>query len=198
MQASRRGSSSVSRSWANVIEVATKQDVQMAEVQPLEVPEEGQVERGAGETSRSEFMLDVLSALARFGLAVMWIYSGSTKLGNHMTVTQSIEAYEIFTPYWSNLLANIIGPAEIAGGLILLLGIKIRPAGWVSFGVLVLFIIGLSSAYHRGLQIDCGCFGPQPDSNGGDLLWAIARDIGLIAVTLFMIYRPFKKFALYP
>ena len=178
--------------------MTTKQDAQVAEAQPLEIPEEGQAERGAGETSRSEFMLDALSALARFGLAVMWIYSGATKLGNHMTVTRSIEAYEIFTPYWSNLLANIIGPAEIAVGLILLLGIKIRPAGWVSLGVLVLFVIGLASAYHRGLQIDCGCFGPNPEGASDDLLVAIARDIGLIAVTLFMIYRPFKKFALYP
>lgn len=153
---------------------------------------------GAGETSTSGRVLDVFSALARFGLAAVWIFAGATKLGNHMTVTQSIEAYEIFTPYWSSLLASIIGPAELAGGLILLLGIKIRPAGWVSFGVLVLFVIGLSSSYSRGLQIDCGCFGPDPDSAGGDLLWAIARDVGLIAVTLFMIYRPFKKFALYP
>ncbi|WP_396122657.1 MULTISPECIES: MauE/DoxX family redox-associated membrane protein [unclassified Corynebacterium] len=153
---------------------------------------------GAGETSTSGRVLDVFSALARFGLAAVWIFAGATKLGKHMTVTQSIEAYEIFTPHWSSLLASIIGPAELAGGLILLLGIKIRPAGWVSFGVLVLFVIGLSSAYSRGLQIDCGCFGPDPDSAGGDLLWAIARDIGLIAVTLFMIYRPFKKFALYP
>lgn len=181
--------------------MTTKQDMQVAEAGSPDAPEVselGQQEQGLGETSRSDFVLDVLSALARFGLAVMWIYSGSTKLGNHMTVTQSIEAYEIFTPYWSNLLANIIGPAEIAGGLILLLGIKIRPAGWVSLVVLVLFVIGLASAYHRGLQIDCGCFGPQPDSAGGDLLWTIVRDIGLIAVTLFMIYRPFKKFALYP
>lgn len=155
-------------------------------------------ESGAGETSASERVLDVLSALARFGLAAMWIVSGASKLGKHMTVARSIEAYEIFTPYWSGLLANLIGPLELAGGLILLLGIKIRPAGWVSFGVLVLFVIGLTSAYARGLQIDCGCFGPDPDNTGGDLLWAIIRDIGLIAVTLFMIYRPFKKFALYP
>lgn len=180
--------------WATVIEVTTKHDTKVDEAA---LTEEEALD-GAGETSTSGRVLDVFSALARFGLAAVWIFAGATKLGNHMTVTQSIEAYEIFTPYWSSLLASIIGPAELAGGLILLLGIKIRPAGWVSFGVLVLFVIGLSSAYSRGLQIDCGCFGPDPDSAGGDLLWAIARDIGLIAVTLFMIYRPFKKFALYP
>ena len=152
----------------------------------------------AAQAPRSDRVLDVLSALARFGLAFMWIWAGATKLDNRLLVTQSIEAYDIFTPYWSHLLAGLIGPLEIAGGLILLLGIKLRPAGWVSVGVLLLFIIGLASAYSRGLQIDCGCFGPDPDSSPTDLLWAIARDVGYIAVTVFMIYRPFKKFALYP
>lgn len=143
-------------------------------------------------------VLDIASALARFGLAIMWIYSGWTKIGVHMDVTKSIEAYEIFTPYWSELLARIIGPVEIAGGLLLLLGIKLKPAGWVSIGVLVLFIIGLYSAYSRGLNIDCGCFGPQPEGDGSELLRVIARDVVFIAVTLFMIYRPYTKFALYP
>ena len=173
--------------------MANTYDVQVAEPDTLDG-----AEPGAGETSTSERVLDVLSALARFGLAVMWIVRGTTKLGNHMTVARNIEAYDIFTPYWSSLLANLIGPLELAVGLILLLGIKIRPAGWVSFGVLLLFVIGLSSAYARGLQIDCGCLAPDPGNPSGDLLWGIIRDIGLIAVTLFMIYRPFKKFALYP
>lgn len=162
-------------------------------------PAESEVSaESAAQTSTSTRVLDVLSALARFGLAIMWMYAGYNKLGAHALTTQSIEAYDIFTPYWSQLLAGLIGPLEIAGGLILLLGIKLRPAGWVSIVVLLLFIIGLASAYSRGLQIDCGCFGPDPDSSATDLLWAIARDIGYVAVTLFMIYRPFKKFALYP
>ena len=143
--------------------------------------------------------LNVLAALVRFGLAAMWILAGVTKLGDHMQVTQSIEAYEIFTPYWSNLLAYVIGPLELAGGLFLLLGLKIRASGWVSMAVLVMFVIGLWSVYARGMVIDCGCFSPgdrrpQPV----DVLWAIARDIGFMIATAFMIYRPFKKLAIYP
>nr|VDG63995.1 Uncharacterised protein [Streptococcus thermophilus] len=152
----------------------------------------------AAQRDTKPLALDIVSALARFGLAFMWIYSGSTKIGVPMDVTKSVEAYEIFTPYWSELIARIIGPAEIAGGLLLLLGIKLKPAGWVSIGVLVLFIIGVWSAYTRGLTIDCGCFAPQGDDGGSDLLRVIFRDVVFIAVTLFMIYRPFKKFALYP
>ena len=145
-------------------------------------------------------VLDVASALARFGLAFMWIYSGMQKvLEPHINVTKTIEAYEIFTPYWSDLLAQAIGPLEVAGGLILLLGIKIRWAGGVSLGVLVVFILGLYSAHARGLVIDCGCFDPaEADPQPGGLLTAIWRDVFLVAVTAFMMWRPYKKFALYP
>lgn len=149
-----------------------------------------------GGTSR---VLDVAAALARFGLALIWIYSGYTKIGAHLDVTKSIEAYQIFTPYWSDLLARVIGPLELAGGLLLLLGIKLRWAGGVSIAVLVMFILGLWSAYSRGLNIDCGCFDPSAgESDPNDLLKAIWRDIAFIAATAFMMWRPFKKFAIYP
>lgn len=131
-------------------------------------------------------------------MAYIWISAGVSKIGVHMDVTQTIQAYEIFTPAWSDLLARLIGPLEISGGLLLLLGLKLRPAGWVSIGVLSLFIIGLGSAWSRGLVIDCGCFNPEQSDGGTNLVVTTARDVFYIAITLFMIYRPFKKFALYP
>lgn len=143
-------------------------------------------------------MLDILSAAARFFMAYIWLSAGVAKIGVHMDVTQTIMAYEIFTPAWSDLLAHLIGPLEIGGGLLLLLGIKLRPAGWVSIGVLTLFIIGLASAWSRGLVIDCGCFNPSAEDEGTNLLVTIGRDVCYILITLFMIYRPYKKFALYP
>ena len=79
-------------------------------------------------------MLDILSALARFGMAYVWISAGWQKVTeSHINMVQTVEAYEIFTPYWSDLIAQVIGPLELAGGLLLLLGIKIRWAGGVSF-----------------------------------------------------------------
>lgn len=144
-------------------------------------------------------VLDVLSALARFFMAYVWLDAGIAKLGVPLDVTKTIEAYEIFTPDWSYLLAHIIGPLEVAGGLLLLLGIKLRWSGKVSIIVLTLFIIGLLSAWQRGLVIDCGCFDPSEAGEGeSNLLVTVARDLGYIAITGFMMWRPFKKFAIYP
>ena len=155
---------------------------------------------GTATRSTGELVLDILSALARFGMAYVWISAGWQKVTeSHINMVQTVEAYEIFTPYWSDLIAQVIGPLELAGGLLLLLGIKIRWAGGVSFGVLLIFIMGLYSAHTRGLVIDCGCFDPATaDPQEGALLKSIWRDVAYLAVTAFMMWRPFKKFAIYP
>lgn len=153
----------------------------------------------AGRTT-PQLVLEIAAALARFGLALMWIYSGVQKvLEPRINMTKTVEGYEIFTPYWSDLIGQVIGPLELAGGLILLLGIKIRWAGGVSIVVLLILIAGLYSAHARGLVIDCGCFDPAAaDPESGDLLRAIWRDVFLIAVTAFMMWRPYSRFAVYP
>ena len=66
-------------------------------------------------------------------------------------------------------------------------------------GVLVLFISGISSAWARGLNIDCGCF-----SKGGNLaegetpsyLPSIAWDVLYLAMAIFLIVYPISRFSL--
>ena len=108
-------------------------------------------------------VLDIISAFARFYMAYVWIKAGASKLTDQLAVSQSIKAYEIFTPEWSHYLSYLIGPLEICGGLLLLLGLFLRPSAWVGQIVLVLFMIGIAQAWARGLGIDCGCFSVSPD-----------------------------------
>src|SRR3546814_3040563 len=64
----------------------------------------------------------------------------------------------------------------------------------------LVFIIGIASAWQRGLQIDCGCFG-----GGGQIADAtskypleIARDVGLLAASALLVWRPRTRLALDP
>lgn len=123
--------------------------------------------------------------IARIYLAIIWIMAGWTKIGNYAEVSQSIMAYEIFTPEWSMYLAHIIGPVELIGGLLLLIGAGIRYLAPISLTALVLFIIGLAQALARGINIDCGCFGTEAGSTE-DMVGAILRDIAFIALTLMV------------
>ena len=80
---------------------------------------------------------------------------------------------------------------EIAVGLLLVLGLFTRPAAVVGGLLMVAFLIGIISAWARGLTIDCGCFG-----GGGTIAAAqthylseTLRDVGL-ALCAALARRP--------
>lgn len=132
---------------------------------------------------------------ARVILAVVWIRAGVYKLlGNRVDVIQSIQGYEIFSQEWATFLGGIIGPLEVAGGVILLLGVVPRFAGWLSTIVLTLFIIGIGQAWARGLVIDCGCFGDVQISDDveRDYAFSIARDILYVVLSFVVAYGPHR------
>lgn len=143
-------------------------------------------------------MLDVLSLISRLALAFVWIFAGISKTSDRLGTIQSIEGYDIFSPTWVDWIALAIGPLELIGGAMLLLGIFLRQAGKVSAVVLVLFIVGIAQAWARGLSIDCGCFGAaSPDEAHMDYLLTILRDIVFIAMSMMCVYRPYRRFALH-
>ena len=80
------------------------------------------------QSNRTTVVLDIISFLSRFGLAATWIWAGFHKVGSVLETGQSIQAYKIFTLEWSVFLAQIIGPLELMGGFILLIGVFF-PAG---------------------------------------------------------------------
>lgn len=145
-------------------------------------------------------IFDAISAFARFFLAFIWIKAGVAKINVHLSVFQSIKAYEIFTDEWANYLAYLIGPLEIAGGLLLLLGLFLRKSSVVSAIVLVLFMIGISQSWARGLQIDCGCFKVDAvsDPQVMNYVHTLLRDTVFLFLTGWLYFRPFRKFAIYP
>ncbi|MEO5305410.1 DoxX family membrane protein [Corynebacterium sp. c25Ua_47] len=145
-------------------------------------------------------VLDIISAFARFYMAYVWIKAGASKLTDQLAVSQSIKAYEIFTPEWSHYLSYLIGPLEICGGLLLLMGLFLRPSAWVGQIVLVLFMIGIAQAWARGLGIDCGCFSVSPDEDAQvmNYMMTLLRDVFYSVLMVWTIKRPFTKFALHP
>ncbi|GAB1689670.1 MauE/DoxX family redox-associated membrane protein [Krasilnikovia sp. M28-CT-15] len=140
-----------------------------------------------------------ISTAARFGLALVWLVAGATKVGDLAASGRAVNAYRLM-PYEA---AKVVGAAqpflEIALGLLLLVGLAVRLSAGISAVLLVVFIAGIVSAWARGLAIDCGCF-----SSGGDLaegvdpgyLWEILRDLGFLALAGILLWRPRTRFSL--
>jgi uncharacterized membrane protein YphA (DoxX/SURF4 family) len=94
-------------------------------------------------------------------------------------------------------IARVIGAAlplvEIALGVLLLIGLATRLAGSIATFLLVVFITGISSAWARGLSIDCGCFGSGGQLGAGqspNYGPEIVRDLAFLALAVFLIIYP--------
>jgi hypothetical protein len=62
----------------------------------------------------------------------------------------------------------------------------------------VAFIIGIASAWARGLNIDCGCFGEGGtiDPSQTRYLEEILRDVGLVLCAAWLVIRPRTAYSL--
>ncbi|MCQ9127675.1 DoxX family membrane protein [Corynebacterium amycolatum] len=145
-------------------------------------------------------MKNFVGVVARFGLAAVWLYSGLIKLLNPLESRQAVQAYELLPSDLVPMVAVALPTFEVILGLLLVLGLFLRPVAVLSGLLLLAFIGGIISAWARGLQIDCGCFGGGGyDENAGPAtyLTEIARDIGFLALAVFVYVWPWKKFAIY-
>ncbi|HRD21399.1 MAG: DoxX family protein [Candidatus Nanopelagicus sp.] len=139
-----------------------------------------------------------LTLLARLILGGVLIVAGALKIGNLQKSAMSVRAYEML-PIW---LANFFGYAlpwvEIGIGALLILGVAVRIMGALGALIMLGFIIAIAQAWARGLSIDCGCFGGGGtiDPEDTKYLSTILRDIGFLALGVFLYFYPKGRFAL--
>lgn len=110
----------------------------------------------------------------------------------------AVRAYELLPISIANFLGIALPFLEIAIGALLVLGAATRFASLVGGGLMVIFIIGISQAWARGLSIDCGCFGGggQVAPGTANYLPEILRDAALAAIAIYLFRYPRSKFAL--
>jgi uncharacterized membrane protein YphA (DoxX/SURF4 family) len=135
---------------------------------------------------------------ARVLLGVVLVVAGALKLPDPAAAVRAVRAYRL-------LPEGLIGPVafglpvlEIAVGLALLAGVFVRTAAVATAVLMVVFLLAVGSAWARGLQIDCGCFG-----GGGQVAAGrtghpgeVARDVGLLLVAVVLARRPASRLAL--
>ncbi|ASW53875.1 MauE/DoxX family redox-associated membrane protein [Plantactinospora sp. KBS50] len=144
-------------------------------------------------TARWPIVRPWLGTLVRLGLATVWLVAGGTKVGDLAGSGRAVNAYRIL-PYEA---ATVLGAAlpfiELALGVLLVLGLATRLAAGVAAGLLVVFIAGITSAWARGLSIDCGCFGSGGQLGAGESPaygTEILRDLGFLILAGFLLTWP--------
>ena len=141
----------------------------------------------------------LVSTLARYGLSAVWLVSGWVKFSDPTQTVVAVRAYQILPADLVRPFAAVFPVLELVLGSMLLVGVATRPAAVLSALGLVALIAAIVSAWARGLSIDCGCFGGGgvvEGIDGRDYAIEIARDVGFLAMSVWLTVRPRTWFAL--
>lgn len=88
------------------------------------------------------------------------LWSGLTHLSNQALFLESIFRYRVFSPAIAVIIAAYLPTFQVTIGSFLLLGLFRRFSLWTTFVLTFLFFLIQLVTLLRGLEIDCGCFGP--------------------------------------
>ena len=139
------------------------------------------------------FRSSFAALIFRFLLGGLFVYASLHKIVNPQEFAQSIYYYHFLPGVFINLFAILLPWVELAAGMALILGVMVEAASLITGSMLVVFIIALTSAALRGLDISCGCF--SSSQSGGDEVWTrIAEDI-LLLIMAAQIYFGHAGFA---
>jgi uncharacterized membrane protein YphA (DoxX/SURF4 family) len=143
-------------------------------------------------------LLDVVGALARFGLAAVWLVSGLLKAVDPDQTYIAVRAYDVLPGTGVEVVAALLPWIELALGILLLAGVGTRLVAALSGGLLVVFIAGVAQAWARGLSIDCGCFGGGGAVEPGETTYVqeLLRDAGFLLMAGWLVVRPRTALAL--
>ena len=139
-----------------------------------------------------------IGLLARLILGGVLFAAGLLKY-QHLDKSQmAVRAYELLPISVANFLGITLPFIEIAVGLLLVVGAATRIAATIGGLLMLIFIIGISQAWARGLSIDCGCFGGggQVAPGATNYLPEILRDTALALLAIYLFRYPQSKFGL--
>lgn len=147
---------------------------------------------------RGRRLLPWISTGVRLALGGILLVAGGIKVIDPQSSVQAVRAYEVLPARLETLVGWGLPFVEIALGLLLIAGLCTRAVAAAASALLGIFIAAVAAAAIRGLSIDCGCFGGGGAVAPGETAYAaeIIRDLGFLALGLWLVWRPASRWAL--
>jgi uncharacterized membrane protein YphA (DoxX/SURF4 family) len=129
----------------------------------------------------------VSMAFLRLLIGGAFMYAGGLKALDPAQFAADVDNFRLL-PYPLACVVGVYLPwVEILGGAALALGIYRAGATLLLGGLLVIFLTALVSAWARGLDIACGCFGNA--SPKSELWQSISMDLAMLAILCVVSIR---------
>jgi uncharacterized membrane protein YphA (DoxX/SURF4 family) len=131
----------------------------------------------------------VLLAL-RMILGAVFVYAAWTKLRDPWQLfAMGIDSYQIVPLEVGNFIARTLPWIELALGLLLIAGRWLRVSSVLTSLLLAAFFSLMIRAKVKGMEINCGCFGP-----GEAMSWkTLLRDGSMLAASLFLTWKALRS-----
>lgn len=126
--------------------------------------------------------------LARIAIGLVFAIAALAKIADAAYFAQQVHHFHL-APLWSeNLVALTLPWIELLAALALILGPRARAGAVVTFVLMAAFTLAVASAWARGLDFRCGCFGKLGAGTIG--AQKFAENVGLTIVAWVAMLRP--------
>ena len=129
-----------------------------------------------------------LPLICRLVLGIIFIYASYEKILDPASFSKNIHNFHITPTAVENLAALIIPWLELIIGVFLIFGLFLEGSTSITIGLYIFFILILSQAVFRGIDVHCGCFKTEADAGVTDLRMELIKHIGENFVLLSMAF----------
>ena len=131
-----------------------------------------------------------LPLIFRIILGIIFIYASYDKILDPAAFSKNIHNFHTTDNLvWvENLVALILPWLELIVGVFLIFGVFLEGSTSITIGLYIFFILILSQAVFRGIDVHCGCFTTEADAGVTDLRMELIKHIGENFVSLGMAF----------
>ncbi len=122
----------------------------------------------------------------RLVFGALFIWSGIAKIKDPIGFSDAVRNFEIIGDPYAVAVALYLPWLEVISGIAVMWDKLARSASFIITGMVAVFSILIVTAWIRGLDISCGCFGGTGEMN---YPVKIAQNIGLIAMGAFIWWK---------
>lgn len=128
--------------------------------------------------------------ILRLAFGAVFIWSGIAKLKDPIGFADAVRNFELVSDPVAPALALLIPALEVTAGILTMAGFLLQGSVAALLLSLLVFTAALGTAWLRGLDISCGCFG---GSGAVNYPLMITRNVGLIMVGGFLLCKVFRN-----